>query len=86
MQLLLFGSTLVVSAEYPPIEKIKAVDKLKISDKVVIINGQIPLRSRMQIKCADCGCFPDDCKRSKSDEGCHNCTLEECCCTFFNKS
>jgi hypothetical protein len=22
----------------------------------------------MKIKCADCGCFPEDCKRSKSNE------------------
>ena len=41
---LLFGATLVVFAEYPPIEKINVVDKLKISDKVVIIKSSNPFK------------------------------------------
>ena len=38
----------------------------------------------MPIRCADCGCFPDDCKRSKSNTECPNCTKEECCCKVIN--
>jgi len=34
----------------------------------------------MQIKCADCGCFPSECKVSNSDKECPNCTWDECCC------
>lgn len=30
----------------------------------------------MSIKCADCGCDPQDCKRRE----CPHCTLEVCCC------
>jgi len=37
-------------------------------------------RSVMQIKCADCGCAPEECKVSPSAKECPNCTLEECCC------
>jgi len=33
-----------------------------------------------QIKCADCGCFPSDCKVSQSDKECPSCTWKECCC------
>ena len=33
-----------------------------------------------EIKCADCDCFPAECKESKSAKECPNCTWEECCC------
>jgi hypothetical protein len=31
----------------------------------------------MQIKCADCGCLPQDCKQSKSSQECPNCSWEQ---------
>jgi hypothetical protein len=34
----------------------------------------------MQIRCANCDCFPEDCKNSRSSTECLNCSLEECCC------
>ena len=34
----------------------------------------------MKVKCADCGCFPAECKESMSPKECPNCTWEECCC------
>lgn len=34
----------------------------------------------MEIKCADCGCSPLECKISKSPKDCPNCTWNECCC------
>ncbi len=37
-------------------------------------------RSVMQIKCADCGCLPVECKEIKSSKECPNCNSEECCC------
>ena len=33
-----------------------------------------------QIKCADCGCLPSECKSSKSAKECPNCSWDECCC------
>lgn len=32
----------------------------------------------MQIKCADCGCLPSECKASPSPSQCPNCTWQEC--------
>jgi len=32
------------------------------------------------IKCADCGCAPQECKESTSPKHCPNCTWDECCC------
>jgi len=37
-------------------------------------------RSVMQIKCANCDCFPSECKVSNSAKECPNCTWDECCC------
>ena len=37
-----------------------------------------------QIKCADCGCLPVECKESKSPKECPNCTWDECCCWATN--
>jgi len=34
----------------------------------------------MEIKCADCGCYPSECKESQSVENCPNCSWEKCCC------
>jgi len=34
----------------------------------------------MSIKCADCGCFPEECRKSKTSKECPNCILDECCC------
>lgn len=39
----------------------------------------------MSIRCADCGCFPEDCKRSKSNGECPNCTLDKCCCLISDQ-
>ncbi len=33
-----------------------------------------------QVKCADCGCFPEECKYSPSAKECPNCSWYECCC------
>lgn len=33
-----------------------------------------------EIKCADCGCLPAECKESKSPTACPNCSWDECCC------
>ena len=40
-----------------------------------------------QIKCADCGCLPEECKNSPSAKECPNCSWDECCCwaTLVNK-
>ena len=32
------------------------------------------------VKCADCGCYPEDCKDSYSPQACPNCSWKECCC------
>ena len=32
------------------------------------------------IKCADCGCTPEECKQSPSPKDCPNCNWDECCC------
>jgi len=34
----------------------------------------------LQIKCADCSCLPEECKKSTSAKECLNCALDECCC------
>jgi hypothetical protein len=34
----------------------------------------------VKIKCADCGCFPENCKQNMSGQKCTNCVLETCCC------
>ncbi len=36
--------------------------------------------NKIEIKCADCGCTPKECKQSPSLLECPNCTLEICCC------
>jgi len=33
-----------------------------------------------QVKCADCGCLPEECKISPSAKVCPNCSWDECCC------
>jgi hypothetical protein len=33
-----------------------------------------------QVKCADCGCLPEECKNSPSAKECPNCSWKECCC------
>jgi len=40
-----------------------------------------------QVKCADCGCFPKECKISPSAKECPNCSWDECCCwaTIVNR-
>jgi len=40
-----------------------------------------------QVKCADCGCPPEECKNSQSANDCPNCSWDECCCwaTIVNK-
>ncbi len=32
----------------------------------------------MQIRCADCGCLPEECNSSKSKLECLNCINDEC--------
>jgi len=41
-----------------------------------------------QVKCADCGCLPEECKHSSSAKVCPNCSHDECCCwaTIVNKT
>ena len=34
----------------------------------------------MIIKCADCGCNPQDCR----NRNCHECSLDVCCCLVTN--
>jgi hypothetical protein len=34
----------------------------------------------VDIKCAECGCTPLECKLSKSPNDCPNCTWDPCCC------
>lgn len=36
--------------------------------------------SRMEMRCADCGCLPSECMASPSLSECPNCNCEECCC------
>jgi len=40
-----------------------------------------------QVKCADCGCLPEECKNSSSAKECPNCSWDECCCweTIVNR-
>jgi len=33
-----------------------------------------------QVKCADCGCLPEECKISPSAKECPKCSWKECCC------
>ena len=33
-----------------------------------------------QVKCADCGCLPEECKNSRSQNKCPICNMEACCC------
>ena len=40
----------------------------------------------MQIKCADCGCFPSECKLVKSPKNCPNCSWEQCCCLDIHQN
>ena len=37
------------------------------------------LSSDPKIRCSECNCSPDECKKSKSEKECPNCTLTECC-------
>ncbi len=53
------------------------VQKWKKGEITVVLTKE---RSVMQIKCADCGCLPVECKESKSSKECPNCNSEECCC------
>ncbi|MGA6922253.1 MAG: hypothetical protein WBY22_04950 [Nitrososphaeraceae archaeon] len=32
------------------------------------------------VKCAECGCYPQDCKKSNSPETCPRCAWYSCCC------
>jgi hypothetical protein len=34
-------------------------------------------------RCADCGCYPEDCIESNSPKMCQNCSWKECCCWTF---
>ena len=45
-----------------------------------IINLRNMINNMVLIKCADCGCLPEECKNSKSPKECPNCSREECCC------
>ena len=38
------------------------------------------LEKTLNVKCADCGCFPSDCQQSLSPKDCLKCTWDECCC------
>ena len=41
----------------------------------------IYFHKKMQnIQCADCGCYPEDCKDSISPQTCPNCSWKKCCC------
>ena len=33
-----------------------------------------------QIRCTECGCTPEDCKKSVSPRDCKNCGIDYCCC------
>jgi len=45
-------------------------------------------KEMFQVKCADCGCLPEECKHSPSSKVCPNCSYDECCCwaTIVNKT
>ena len=37
----------------------------------------------MNIKCIDCGCYPEECIVSISSFDCPNCLLDDCYCWFI---
>ncbi len=37
-------------------------------------------KAMFQVKCADCGCLPEECENSPSAKECSNCSWDECCC------
>ena len=45
-----------------------------------VMNIKIQRIDMFEIKCADCGCLPAECKQSKFAKECPNCTWDECCC------
>ena len=66
------------------------MSKCSIFDLYLRLN-QITTKSddkvMFQIKCADCGCLPEECKHSPSAKECPKCSWDECCCwaTIVNK-
>ena len=38
------------------------------------------LSKKLVVRCADCGCSPEECREAPSAEDCPNCKLDECCC------
>ena len=52
----------------------------RLNGKKEEITGPSTKDSIMQIKCADCGCLPSECKITKSVMDCPNCTWDQCCC------
>ncbi len=53
-----------------PVELIgRSLDSKMSDDKVMF-----------QVKCADCGCLPEECRNSPSAKECPNCSWDECCC------
>jgi hypothetical protein len=44
------------------------------------LNQALASKVRFVLRCADCGCSPDECREAPSAIDCPVCTLDECCC------
>jgi hypothetical protein len=38
------------------------------------------MATKFVMRCADCGCSPDECREAPSALDCPACKLDECCC------
>ncbi len=37
-------------------------------------------KTKIVLRCADCGCAPEECREAPSAVDCPACKLDECCC------
>jgi len=74
----LFVITLIAHLAFGAVLGILVEKWKKGSDS--IFNLKEKIASMVLIKCADCGCSPEECKTSTSPTECPNCNLDECCC------
>ena len=75
----IFAITLIAHLAFGAVLGI-LVQKWKKGNKSILSIGKTEEKQMFQIKCADCGCLPLECKESQSSKECPNCTWEECCC------
>ncbi len=40
----------------------------------------MPAKLKTAMRCADCGCSPDECRKAPSAVECPSCKLDVCCC------